>query len=61
MGGACSTYGGKQWGVFRVLVEKLEGKKPLCRPRRRWEDNIKRELQEVGLIWLRTGTGDGRL
>jgi hypothetical protein len=34
--------------VYRVLVRKPEGKKPLGRPRRRWEDNIKMELQEVG-------------
>ena len=32
----------------RVLVGKLEGKRPLGRPRRRWEDNIKMDLQEVG-------------
>ena len=36
-------------GVFyRVLVGKLEGKRPLGRPRRRWEDNIKMDFQEVG-------------
>jgi len=34
--------------LYRVLVEKPEGKKPLGRPRRRWEDNIKRDLREVG-------------
>jgi hypothetical protein len=34
--------------VHRVLVEKPEGKRPLGRPRRRWEDNIKRDLEEVG-------------
>jgi len=34
--------------VHRVLVGKLEGKRPLGRPRRRWEDNIKINLQEVG-------------
>ena len=34
--------------VYRVLLEKLEGKRPLGRPRRRWEDNIKMDLQEVG-------------
>ena len=34
--------------VYRVLVEKPEGKIPLGRPRRRWEDNIKMDLQEVG-------------
>jgi hypothetical protein len=37
------------YGIFyRVLVGKPEGKKPLGRPRRRWEDNIKIDLQEVG-------------
>jgi hypothetical protein len=35
-------------GVYRVLVGKSEGKKPLGRPRRRWDDNIKMDLQEVG-------------
>ena len=35
-------------GVHRVLVGKHEGKKPLGRPRRRWKDNIKMDLQEVG-------------
>jgi hypothetical protein len=34
-------------GVYRVLVRKPEGKSPLGRPRRRWEDNIKMDLQEV--------------
>ena len=34
--------------VYRVLVGKPEGKRPLARPRRRWEDNIKMDLQEVG-------------
>jgi len=34
--------------VHRVLVGKPEGKRPLGRPRRRWEDNIKMDLQEVG-------------
>ena len=38
--------------MHRVLVGKLEGKRPLGRPRRRWEDNIKMDLQEVG------GVGD---
>ena len=40
-------------GVHRVLVGKPEGKRPLGRPRRRWEDNIKMDLREVG------GGGDG--
>ena len=39
---------GERRGVYRVLVGKLEGKRPLGRPRRRWEDNIKMDLQEVG-------------
>ena len=34
-------------GVYRILVGKPEGKRPLGRPRRRWEDNIKMHLQEV--------------
>jgi hypothetical protein len=39
---------GEDRGVHRVLVGKPKGKKPLGRPRRRWEDNIKMDLQEVG-------------
>ena len=39
---------GQGRGVYRVLVGKPEGKRPLGRPRRRWEDNIKMDLQEVG-------------
>jgi hypothetical protein len=39
---------GERRSVYRVLVRKPEGKRPLWRPRRRWEDNIKIELQEVG-------------
>ena len=35
-------------GVYRVLVVKPEGKRPLARHRRRWEDNIKTDIQEVG-------------
>ena len=46
MGGAFCTYGGS--GVPKVLVGKPEGKRPLGRPRRRWEDNIKMNLEEVG-------------
>jgi hypothetical protein len=36
-------------GVHRVLVGKPEGKRPLGRPRHRWEDNIRRDLHEVGV------------
>ena len=39
---------GEGRGVHRVLVGKPEGKRPLAMPRRRWEDNIKKDLQEVG-------------
>jgi len=39
---------GKRRGVHRVLVRKPEGKRPMRRPRRRWEDNIKMDIQEVG-------------
>jgi hypothetical protein len=39
---------GERRGVYRVLVGKPEGKRPLGRPRRRWEENIKMYLQEVG-------------
>jgi hypothetical protein len=48
---------GEGRGVYRVLVVKPEGKRPLGRPRRRWEDNIKMNIQEVGLSWLRIGAG----
>jgi hypothetical protein len=64
-----ATCMGEGRGVHRVLVEKAEGKRPLGRPRRRWEDNIKMDLQEVGgggvmgtgWGWLRMGTGDRHL
>ena len=42
---------GEGRGVYRVLVGKPEGKRPLGRPRRRWEDNIKMDLQE-GKEWI---------
>jgi hypothetical protein len=53
-------------GVYRVLVGIPEGKRPLGRPRHRWEDNIKMDLQEVGcggwtgLCWLRIETGGSK-
>jgi hypothetical protein len=39
---------GERRGAYRALVEKPEGRRPLERPRRRWEDNIKMDLREVG-------------
>jgi hypothetical protein len=47
MGGACSTYGSRTV-AYRVFVGKPEGKRPLGRPRPRWEFNITMDLQEVG-------------
>jgi len=46
MGGTCSSYG-ERTGTYRVLVGKPDGKRPLGRPRRRWEDNINMDLHEV--------------
>jgi hypothetical protein len=49
---------GERRGVYRVLAGKPEGKRPLGRPRRRWEDNIKMDLQEVGcggMDWIDLG------
>ena len=43
---------GEGRGVFRALVGKPEGKTPLGRPRRTWEDNIKMDLQEVGCVGM---------
>jgi hypothetical protein len=63
MGRACSTTGEKR-NAYRLLVRKPEGKRPLGRPRRRWVDNIKMDLREIGwigLIWLRIGTSGGLL
>jgi hypothetical protein len=55
MGGECSA-DGEERGVYTVLVEKPERKRPLGRPRRRGEDNIMIDLQEVGCGGM-DGTG----
>ena len=49
--------------VYKALVGKTEGKRPLGRLRSRWEDNIKMDVQEVecGSSWLRIGTSGGHL
>jgi hypothetical protein len=47
MGGACNTYGERR-DVHKVLVWKSKGKIPLGTPKRKWKDNIKMDLQEVG-------------
>jgi hypothetical protein len=46
---------GEGRNVYRVLMGKPEGKRPLGRPRHRWEDGIKMDLREIG--WLRGGGG----
>ena len=59
---ACSTYGESR-GDYRVLVGKPERKRPIGRPRRRWEDNIKMDLQEVrceGMDWIDAVQDRGR-
>ena len=43
---------GAERGAYRVLVGKPEGKRPLGRPRRRWVDNIRMDLQEVGCRYM---------
>ena len=64
--GACSTYGGQQRCMQVIGGGRHEVNRPFGRPRHRWEDNIKMDLEEVGIeewtgsIWLRTGTA-GRL
>jgi hypothetical protein len=60
---------GEKRNAYRILVRKPESKRPLGRPRRRWVDNIKMDLREIGwdgmvwigLIWLRIGTSVGLL
>jgi transposase len=48
VGVTCSTHGGGK-NVYRVLIERPEVKRPLGRPRRRWVDNIKMDLREIGM------------
>ena len=46
------THMGEERGVYRILVGKPEGRRPLGRPRRRWMDNIRMDLQEVGCGYM---------
>jgi hypothetical protein len=62
MGGACNAHG-KMRNTNTVLVGKLEAKRPLGRPKRRWEDSIKMDLREVGLSgmdWINLTQDRGR-
>ena len=62
MGWACSMYGGEE-RLYRALMGKPEGKRPLGRPRSRWEDNIKMALQEVGcggMDWIELAEDRGK-
>ena len=59
MGGYVARMGEGR-GVYRVLVGKPEGRRPLGRPMRKWEDNIKMDLQEVGcggMDWIELAQG----
>jgi hypothetical protein len=47
---------GEGRSVYKVLVGRPEGKRPLGRPRRRWEDNIKLDLREIGIGWSAPGS-----
>jgi hypothetical protein len=53
---------GEKRGAYRILVERPEGKRPLERPRRRWEDNIKMHIQEVrwDMDWIELAQGRDR-
>ena len=42
---------GERRGIYRVLMGRPEGRRPLGRPKSRWEDNIKMDLQKVGRVW----------
>jgi hypothetical protein len=57
---------GDERKLYKVLVGKPDGKRPLGRPRCRWEDGIRMDLREIGVVWigfewLSIGTGGGLL
>ena len=63
MGGACSAYGGEERCIQGFGGEMWGGKRPLGRTRRRWEDNIKVDVQEVrcgGIDWMELVQGRDR-
>jgi hypothetical protein len=67
MGEACGVHWGGEGCTHNILVGRPEGRRPLGRPRHRWEDNIKMDLREIGLgmwigfMWLEIGIHDGLL
>jgi hypothetical protein len=64
--GACSTHGRGE-KIVQAFGGKSEGKRPFVRPRRKWKDDIRMDLREMGwgmwsgFSWLRIGTGSGLL
>ena len=63
MGGACGTYGGRESCAQGFAGGRPEGKRPLGRPSRRWEGNIKMDLEEVGRScgdWVELAQGRDR-
>jgi hypothetical protein len=59
MGRTCST-NGENRNAYKILVGNPEGKRPLGRPRRRWVDNMKMDLREIGwdsINWIDLGQG----
>ena len=58
---------GEEWGMYRVLVGKPQGRRPMGKPRRRWVDNIRMDSRRwdvgiwTGLSWPRIEKGGGRL
>jgi hypothetical protein len=67
VGGTCDTHGRGEKNMQNVLMGKPEGKRPLGRPKSKWEDGIRRDLGETGwylysgLCWLRIEIGGGLL
>jgi hypothetical protein len=54
---------GEASGAYKILVARPEGRRPLARPRRRWEDNIKMDLREIGfgdVDWINWAQDRGR-
>jgi hypothetical protein len=65
MGGVCSTYWRLVRSAYKIKFCKPAGKRPLGRPRHRWEDNIIMDLRKgnvwTGFMWLKIGTSGGLL